>query len=648
MSSSRSSSNSHVFSLAGLVVAIGIIYGDIGTSPLYVLKAIVGSTPIDKDLVLGGVSAVFWTLTLLTSIKYVLLVLQADNNGEGGILSLYALVRRRGKWLVFPAIIGGAALLAEGLITPPISVSSAIEGLRIIYPEIPTVPIVVTILFFFFTFQFYGTKKVGSFFGPIMLVWFSMLAILGAIQILNAPYVLAALNPWYTYWLITHHPQSLWILGAVFLCTTGVEALYSDLGHCGRKNIRTTWIFVKISLVLNYMGQSAWLYALDGTLLDGRNPFFEIMPRWFLPIGIFIATSAAIVASQALISGSFTLVTSAMRLYLFPKLKVAYPSEVRGQVYLPAMNFILCVGCIWVVLHFRESSNMEAAYGLSITITMLMTTILYSAYLKAKRVSGWLIGLFLAVYLTIEGAFFVANLLKFAHGGYATFLIGGVFGTVMYVWYTASRLKRQYTEYVDISEYLPSLKDLTEDSSVPKYATNLVYMTGASVPELIESKIIYSIFRKRPKRSDVYWFLHVHVVDEPYTLEYKVTPLITGQAIRVDFNLGFRVEPRINVFFRRVVEELSASGEVNSLSRYTSLKKTNTPGDFRFVVLEKALSVESSLPPKENFIMRLYYLLKPLSLSEERSFGLDTSSVVSEKVPLVISPMRSFEMKRVI
>lgn len=647
MSSNRSSSHSHIFSLAGLVVALGIIYGDIGTSPLYVLKAIVGETPIDKSLVLGGVSAVFWTLTLLTTIKYVWLVLRADNNGEGGIFSLYALVRRRGKWLVFPAIIGGAALLADGLITPPISVSSAIEGLRIIYPKIPTVPIVVTILLIFFTFQFYGTKKVGSFFGPMMLVWFSMLAILGFIQILNAPYVLEALNPWYTYWLLTHHPQSLWILGAVFLCTTGAEALYSDLGHCGRQNIRATWIFVKFSLVMNYLGQAAWLCALDGMLLEGRNPFFEIMPRWFLPLGIFIATTAAIIASQALISGSFTLVTEAMRLYLFPKLKVSYPSELRGQVYLPAMNLILCVGCIWVVLHFRESSNMEAAYGLSITITMLMTTILYSAYLKAKRAPWWIIAAFLGLYIPIEGSFLFANLLKFFHGGYVTLFIGGAFGIVMYVWFTASKLKRQYTEYVDFSEYLPALKDLTDDNSVPKYATNLVYMTGASVPELIESKIIYSIFRKRPKRSDVYWFLHVHVVDEPYTLEYKVTPLITGQAIRVDFNLGFRVEPRINVFFRRVVEELNASGEVSSLSRYDSLKKNKTPGDFRFVVLEKALSAESALPPKENLIMRIYYLIKPLSLSEERSFGLDTSSVVSEKVPLVISPMRTFEMKRV-
>ena len=647
MSLTRPLHHKHTFSLAGLVVALGIIYGDIGTSPLYVLKAIVGNTPIDKGLVLGGISAVFWTLTLLTTIKYVILVLRADNNGEGGIFSLFALVRRRGRWLVFPAIIGGAALLADGLITPPISVSSAIEGLRIISPDIPTVPIVVTILLFFFAFQFYGTRKVGTIFGPVMLMWFSMLGILGFIQIVQAPYVLAALNPWYTYWLIAHHPQSLWVLGAVFLCTTGAEALYSDLGHCGKENIRASWVFVKIALVLNYLGQGAWLCALDGTLLDGRNPFFEIMPRWFLPIGIFVATTAAIIASQALISGSFTLVTEAMRLYLFPKLTVAYPSELKGQVYLPAMNLILCVGCIWVVLHFRESSNMEAAYGLSITITMLMTTVLYAAYLKARRSPLWLIGLFLCVYIPIEGAFLFANLLKFAHGGYVTFFLGGGFALVMYVWYSASRLKRQYTEYVDFSEYLPALKDLTDDTSVPKYATHLVYMTGASVPELIETKVIYSIFRKRPKRSDVYWFLHVNVVDQPYTLEYKVTPLITGQAIRIDFNLGFRVEPRINVFFRRVVEELSTTGEVNSLSRYESLKKNKTPGDFRFVVLEKALSAESALPPKENFIMRIYYLIKPFSLSEERSFGLDTSSVVSEKVPLVISPMRTFDMKRV-
>lgn len=635
-------------SLAGILISMGIIFGDIGTSPLYVLRSIVGNGPIDRDLVMGGVSAVFWTLTIVTTLKYVVLLLEADNNGEGGIFSLYALVRRRAKWLVFPALIGGATLLAEGLITPAISVSAAIEGLRTVNPDIPTVPIVIAILIALFSVQFLGTNRVGKSFGPIMFCWFSMLSVIGILQIAQSPDILAAINPWYVYWLLTHHPDSLWILGAVFLCTTGAEALYSDLGHCGKSNIRYAWGFVKISLLLNYFGQAAWVCGLEGEVLAGRNPFFEAMPRWFVPIGIMMATTAAIIASQALISGSFTLVAEAMRLYLFPKLKISYPSELRGQMYLPFMNLFLCVGCIGIVLYFQESSKMEAAYGLSITITMLMTTTLFAAFLRRKRLSWWIVGAYLALYYTIDGAFFVANLLKFPHGGYVTFFIAGALAIAMWIWFTASKLKREYTEYVDFSEYLPKLKDLAEDQSIPKYSTHLVYMTGASIPELIESKIIYSIFRKRPKRADVYWFLHVHVLDQPYGLEYKVTHLIQNLAIRIDFNLGFRIEPRINVFFRKVVEDLASSGEVDMLSRYTSLRKHKLPGDFRFVVLEKTLAAESALPLVQNFVMRAYYFLKPLSLSEEKSFGLDTSSVVSEKVPLVISPMKDVQIQRVI
>lgn len=635
-------------SLAGILVSMGIIFGDIGTSPLYVLRSIVGNTPIDKELVMGGVSAVFWTLTLVTSFKYVTLILEADNKGEGGIFSLYALVRRRAKWLVFPALIGGATLLADGLITPAISVSAAVEGLRVLNPEIPTVPIVIAILVGLFSVQFFGTNRVGSSFGPIMVGWFSMLAILGLLQIVHSPEVLAAINPWYLYWLLTHHPDSLWVLGAVFLCTTGAEALYSDLGHCGKSNIRFAWGLVKICLLINYFGQAAWVIGLEGEVLGGRNPFFEIMSPWFVPFGVIMATSAAIIASQALISGSFTLVAEAMRLYLFPKLKISYPSELRGQMYIPKMNLFLCSGCIGVVLYFKESSNMEAAYGLAITITMLMTTTLFAAYLRRKRVSWWIVSLFIGMFVTIEGAFFTANLLKLAHGGYVTFIIAGTLALVMWIWFTASKLKREYTEFVDFSEYLPKLKDLAEDQTVSKYSTHLVYMTGASIPELIESKIIYSIFRKRPKRADVYWFLHVHVLDEPYGLEYKVTHLIQNQAIRVDFNLGFRIEPRINVFFRKVVEDLAKSGEVDMLSRYESLRKYDLPGDFRFVVLEKTLSSESALPAIQKFVMRAYYFLKPISLSEEKSFGLDTSSVVSEKVPLVISPMKDIKIERIV
>ena len=634
-------------SFATLLVALGIIYGDIGTSPLYVLKAVIGVEPITPELVLGALSCIFWTLTILTTIKYVWLILQADNKGEGGIFSLFALTRRQAKWLIFPAIIGGSALLADGIITPPISVASAVEGLRIIYPKIPTVPIVLVIIIALFSVQHFGTKAVGKSFGPVMFVWFSMLAILGGIQLGGNMEVLRAINPLFGFELLFRHPHGFWALGAIFLCTTGAEALYSDLGHCGRANIRISWIFVKTCLLLNYFGQGAWLLSHEGQILGDRNPFYLAMPPWFLMFGIAIATAAAIIASQALISGSFTLAAEAIRLYFFPKSRIVYPTEVRGQIYVPALNFLLLTGCIGVVLYFKESSNMEAAYGLSITVTMLMTTLLFSHYLRLKRTSPILIALFLVIYVPIELSFLASNLSKFMHGGYVTVLIGGLLFTSMWAWNQGTRLKRRYTEYVALDDHLDAIEALSNDETIPKFSTHLVYLTGAPVAEMIESKIIYSIFRKRPKKADVYWFIHVDVVDDPYTTEYEVIPLIPGKVFRIDFSLGFRMEPRINVLFRQALEDLSQKGEVDILSRYESLRRNNIPGDFRFVVLEKTLSAENDLPTYERLIMLGYGFLKRFALSEERGFGLDTSAVMTEKVPLVISAPRSYDLKRV-
>jgi KUP system potassium uptake protein len=451
----------------------------------------------------------------------------------------------------------------------------------------------------------------------------------------------------YGFQLLFKHEHGFWVLGAIFLCTTGAEALYSDLGHCGRHNIRFSWAFVKLALLLNYFGQGAWLLKQVGTPLEDRNPFFAIMPSWFLMFGIAIATGAAIIASQALISGSFTLVAEAIRLYFFPKSRIVYPTEVKGQIYVPVLNLMLLLGCVGVVLYFRESSNMEAAYGLSITITMLMTTILFSFYLRLRRISPLLIWLFLSFYLPIEFAFLVSNLSKFMHGGYVTLFIGGALFAAMWIWNQATRLKRRYTEYVALSDHLDALEDLSKDPTIPKFSTHLVYLTGAPVSEMIESKIIYSIFRKRPKKADVYWFIHVDVVDDPYTTEYEVVTLVPGKVIRIDFSLGFRLEPRINVLFRQVLDELSKNHEVDILSRYDSLRKNNIPGDFRFIVLEKSLAAENNLPLYERTIMWGYSLLKRFALSEERGFGLDTSSVMTEKVPLVISAPRTYALKRV-
>jgi len=640
------SSTSRV-SPAGLLVALGIIYGDIGTSPLYVLKAVFGSEPISEEVILGSLSCIFWTLTILTTVKYVLLTLRADNRGEGGIFALYALVRKNARWLLVPAIIGGSALLADGIITPPISVSSAIEGLRKLSPEIATVPIVLLILTALFSVQHFGTGTVGRSFGPVMLGWFTMLFVLGVVWILPNPGIVRALNPAHALQLLFVHHNGFWMLGAVFLCTTGAEALYSDLGHCGRGNIQTSWFFVKAALVINYLGQGAWLLGHVGESLGDRNPFFEIMPAWFLLPGIVIATLATIIASQALISGSFTLATEAMRLSVIPKARVVYPSELKGQIYVPTVNLLLFLGCVAIVLHFRESSNMEAAYGLAITLTMLMTTILFSNYLLRRHVPRIVVGAYLVVYLSLEGSFLFANLLKLHHGGWVTLLIGSGVATVMFLWNSGSRLKMAYTDYESLPQHLPSIDLLSRDESVPKYATHLVYMTGAPFPKLIESKIIYSLFHLHPKRADVYWFLHVNVLDVPYTTEYEVTTLVPDKVFRIDFNLGFRVEPRVNLFFKRVLEEMSERGEVDPLSRYESLRSNEVPGDVRFVVLHKELSHESDLPWFDKLTMEGYFLLRKVSLTEEKSFGLDTSSVAKEMVPLVLSPAKDFNLTRV-
>ncbi|MCS6985069.1 MAG: KUP/HAK/KT family potassium transporter [Leptospiraceae bacterium] len=639
--------DSHKTNLAGLLVALGIIYGDIGTSPLYVLQAVVGEKIITRELILGALSCIFWTLTIQTTLKYVIVTLNADNHGEGGIFALYALVRRRHKLLIYPAIVGGASLLSEAIITPPISVSSAIEGLQILNPEIPTVPIVIAIIAGIFLFQQFGTNVVGRSFGPIMFLWFTMLAILGLEHIADDWHVLLAINPYYAIKLLTEYPEGFWILGAVFLCTTGAEALYSDLGHCGRRNIRLTWIFVKSALLLNYFGQGAYLLSREGQLLSGKNPFYLIMPNWFLPAGIAIATVAAIIASQAVISGTFTLISEAIRLNVWPRVRIMYPTLLKGQIYVPSANRLLFVGCVLIVLFFERSQNMEAAYGLTINIAMMMTSILLIFYLRDIRISRFAVTLGFLFTFTVESSFLVANLAKFFHGGYATIIMSSFLFLIMWSWYSARKIRNRYLEFVNLETYYEMLRELSRDFSVPKYATHLVYLTSADNPEQIESKIIYSILQKQPKRADMYWFVHVDVTDEPYTLQYKVTPLVPGEIIRIDFRLGFRVEPRINLFFRKVVTQLMRSKEVDLSSRYHSLHKFNILGDFRFVVLERVLSYGSELSLKDRIIMGIYWILKHISLSDAKAFGLDTSLVTVETVPLVVAPIKEVQLERI-
>jgi KUP system potassium uptake protein len=648
---SEHSTHNHKVTAGTLLVTLGIIYGDIGTSPLYVLKAIVGSGPIDKDVVLGGLSCVFWTITLLTTIKYVFITLNADNKGEGGIFSLYALVRRmKVKWLIFPAILGGCTLLADGIITPPISVASAVEGLSILRDDIPTIPIILAILTALFMIQQFGTKVVGKFFGPVMLIWFVMLAFWGVLALSNDFSVLSALSPTYAYNLLANHEGGFFLLGAVFLCSTGAEALYSDLGHCGKQNVRVSWGFVKVSLLLNYFGQGAWLISNKGKTLaelDAPNPFFAIMPSWFLIPGVIIATLAAIVASQALISGSFTLINEAIRLNFWPKVKIRYPSDLKGQLYVPSVNWLLWAGCIAIVLFFKESSAMEAAYGLAIVLTMLMTTTLLAFYMRRKHYPLPLIVLIVLFFLAVEGSFLAANLEKFEHGGYVTILVAAVLFVVMTVWYYGKRVAGQFTEAEKIDEYKDTLIKLSNDETVPKYATNLVFMTNVGQPDMIESKVFYSIVKRLPKRADIYWFLHIHVVDEPYRMDYDVNIIADNDIVRVDFYLGFRVEPRINLFFRKVVEGMVNEGEVDIRSKYASLSDNKLVGDFRFVLIEKYLSGDNDLGLFTRLALQGYFLLKKLSLSPERAFGLETSSVFVEKFPLIVKPVDNINLKRI-
>ncbi len=653
------SSSQNRVTIAGLLIALGIIYGDIGTSPLYVLNAITSGKTVSEELIIGALSCIIWTLTLQTTIKYVILTLQADNRGEGGVFSLYALVRRRRKWLVVPAMIGGAALLADGMITPPISVTSAIEGLK----QVPSIShisqgtivyIVLGILSFLFFIQQFGTAFIGRFFGPVMTLWFFMLAVLGVVHFADDLNVFRALNPYYGIKLLATYPGGFYILGGVFLCTTGAEALYSDLGHCGKWNIRYSWIFVKTCLIFNYFGQGAWLLnnyngkTITPSLIEsGFNPFYGLMPHWFLYFGIAIATAAAIIASQALISGSFTLISESIRLNLWPKLRIVYPTEARGQLFIPAINFILFLGCVGIVLHFKKASNMEAAYGLAITLCMIATSILFANYLVLHRTKRPLVYLYLAVYFTIEFSFLFANMDKFPHGGYVTVIIGGLLFLVMFTWFKARKIKNRYIEFVRLENYIPKIQELSNDRSVPKYATHLVYLTSADNPKEIEHKIIYSILNKKPKRADIYWLIHVDTLDDPYTSEYSVEHIIPNDIIRVEFRLGFRVQPRINLLFKKVVEDLVKNREVNVISRYESLEKTNTIGDFQFIVMEKYLSQDNELPIMERLIMKLHFWLKTISLSEERGFGLDLSNVTVEKFPLIVAPVTNVRLKRI-
>jgi KUP system potassium uptake protein len=624
-------------SFAGLIITLGVVYGDLGTSPLYTMRAILlaGKANINELLIYGSLSCIFWTLTLQTTIKYILITLRADNNGEGGIFALFALIKKKSGWAAILTMAGGAALLADGVITPSITVTSAIEGLKLFNTDIPVIPIVLIIFGALFFIQQFGTNFVGGSFGPIMVVWFSMLGIFGFSQLIHYPDIFRAVNPMFAIKFLSDYPGGFILLGAVFLCTTGAEALYSDLGHCGRANIRVSWIFVKITLLLNYFGQGAWV-MMNNVSGSDLNPFYSIMPKWFLMPGILISTAAAIIASQALISGSYTLLSEAVSLNFWPKIRILHPTFIQGQVYLPFVNWFLWITCSLVVFFFKESANMEAAYGLAITITMIMTTLLLSYYSYQRGWNHRLVLLMLTVYLTIEGSFLIANLHKFKYGGWFTLLLASFYFIIMFGWYFGRKLKNRYVTFTDLYKYIDLFKDLSKDNSVPKTATNLVYIIKANRVDQVESKVIYSIFQKQPKRADTYWLLHVDRIDEPDRIDYQVNQIIPGVLIRVDFHIGFKVEPKINLYFKEVLEDMLASGEIKLESTFDSLKKHSMPADFKYILIDRIMPNDYKLSGMENVTLALHSLSRLLCISDVKALQLDSANTIEEQVPITI------------
>jgi KUP system potassium uptake protein len=635
-------------SLAGTIITLGIVFGDLGTSPLYTMRAIItgGAEHFNELLIYGGLSCIFWTLTLTSTIKYILITLRFDNNGEGGIFALIALFREKPLWAAILTMIGGAALLADGVLTPAISVTSSIEGLRLHHVEFPVVPIVLIILAILFFVQQLGTNYAEKYLGPIMLVWFSVLGILGISQLISYPDILKALNPFYAYRFLAEYPGGFILLGAVFLCTTGAEALYANLGQCGKANIRVSWTFAKIALLLNYFGQGAWLIVNSGSGPD-VNPFFIIMPKWFLVPGIILAVAAAVIASQAIINGSFTLLSEAVSLNFWPKIRILHPNWTSQQVYLPFLNWFMWIACSITVIIFKESTNMGAAYGLSINITEIMTTFLLSYYLLQKGLNHRIVLIFFLIYIFIEGSFLAANLHKFSTGGWFTILLASLFFLVMFGWYFGRKLKNRYISFADLDKYLNVFKDLSKDESVPKFATNLVYLIRANRHDQVESKIIYSIFHKQPKRADTYWFLHVDKMNEPYRFNYEVTKIIPGILIRIDFYIGFRIVPKINLYFREVLEDMVKSGEIKIDSSFESMKKHNIEGDFKFILIDRVMSRDVSLSTWENFILSLHNIVRRLAITDIRALNLDPTRTIEEQVPIIMDQPVAKRIKRI-
>ena len=648
------------------LVTIGIVYGDIGTSPMYVMKSIVegngGIGAVNEDFIVGSLSLVIWTITLLTTIKYVLIAMKADNHGEGGIFSLYALVKNCGKWLIVPAMLGGAALLADGVLTPAVTVTTAVEGLRSIESmdrflgagQWKVVIITLVIITTLFSVQHAGTSRIGKAFGPVMLLWFSFLGVTGLLHIVSLPAVLKAFDPVYAVRVLLspYNKLGFMILGSVFLATTGAEALYSDMGHVGKENIYRSWPFVKLCLILNYLGQGAWIIRNQGNAallgIEDLNPFFLMLPEALRPFAVILGAAAAIIASQALITGSYTLVSEAILLDLLPHLEIRYPSDTKGQIYIGTVNTVLWIGCSLVVLYFRSGSRMESAYGLAITVTMLMTTLLISVYLRKIRkvpALGWLL---LAVFGTIEGVFFVSSLGKFMHGGYVTVILTLLLLLLMAVWYRGTQLERKYATSLKLREHVDSLVALHNDEEIPLLAHNLVYLDRSGDWEFIDRDILYSILDKDTKRAQAYWFVSIQVLDDPYTMDYELETYGTDCVFRIRLNLGFKCSQRINVYLRQIVQDLQQCGELPDQDKKYSIYGLSTVGTFKFCIIHKSVTTKTELSALDELVLNAKYSIRRIAGSKVKWYGLDTSSLILENVPLITSggdPGRRIERK---
>ncbi|WP_304343839.1 KUP/HAK/KT family potassium transporter [Chryseobacterium koreense] len=625
----------------GVLVSLGVVFGDIGTSPLYVMKAIVnafkGGTAMPFDeYIEGALSCIIWTLTMQTTIKYVIIALRADNKGEGGILSLYSLVKRlKRRWLYLIAILGAATLVADSVITPSLTVMSAVEGLKIFSPKTPVVAITLVILAIIFIVQQFGTSSIGKFFGPVMVVWFMVIGGFGAMHIFDHVEIFKAFNPYYAYNLIIHSPSAIVIMGAVFLCVTGAEALYSDLGHCGKKNIRVSWIYVKVMLILNYLGQGAWLLDNPNKVAEGINPIFGIMPEWAILPGVILATAAAIIASQSVITGAFTMFSEAMSVTFWPNQQIDYPSGIKGQMYIPRINWGLMLMCFMVVIFFKKSEAMEAAYGLTITITMLMTTILLFYWLGRIKRFKYFAVLFIMIHFSIELGFFYANVQKIFDGGWLTLVLGGFIAVCMYAWYNGRLIKAKFIKFAKLDDYVSIIKELKLDETIPKYATNLAFLSRAKKEDEIETKIIYSILRKQPKRADHYFILNIINQEDPYTFKYNIDEIMPGTIYRVNFLLGFKVDRRINDYFDQVLQDMMEEGTIPSRSPHPSLRAHNVPPDLKYVIIDNTYINDTLLTVKEKITLNIYNFVKYIGSDDFKAWGVSPHNVVVESAPLM-------------